>query len=232
MSEPTEIPFAKLHAAGNGYIAINGRGWSADLGALARAMTDPYTGIGSDGLLIAEESRTGQVRMRVFNSDGSESERSGNGIRLFAKFILDRNIVRAEAGALWIETGDGVRTVWPSMRNGVMVAARVAMGAPTFEPEQIPADTPEQMIETKLAVGAYEVFERGEGETASSGTGSTAAMIAVRRAGLCADEVKVQLRGGTLSVAWPGEGEVFLSGPAVEVFSGTWRRNASQNSIG
>ena len=57
-------------------------------------------------------------------------------------------------------------------------------------------------------------------------------MIAVRRAGLCADEVKVHLRGGTLSVAWPGEGEVFLSGPAVEVFSGTWRRNASQNSIG
>jgi diaminopimelate epimerase len=94
MSEPTEISFAKLHAAGNGYIAINGRGWSADLGALARAMTDPYTGIGSDGLLIAEESRTGQVRMRVFNSDGSESERSGNGIRLFAKFILDRNIGR------------------------------------------------------------------------------------------------------------------------------------------
>lgn len=291
MSQPTEIAFAKLQAAGNGYIAIDGRGWSADLGALARAMCDPERGIGSDGLLIAEDSRTAQVCMRVFNSDGSESEMSGNGIRLFAKFVLDRNIVRAEAGALRIETGGGIRVVWPSMRGGVMVAARVAMGAPTFEPQQIPVDTPERMIQTKLAVGDLElvvtclaignphavaileqdvetfalselgplvqnhrlfpnrinfeivnvldpehlrvrVFERGEGETASSGTGSTAAMIAARSAGLCADEVEVQLRGGTLSVAWPGEGEAFLAGPAVEVFSGTWRRNASQNSIG
>ncbi|MCP5043372.1 MAG: diaminopimelate epimerase, partial [bacterium] len=66
------------------------------------------------------------------------------------------------------------------------------------------------------------VFERGEGETFSSGTGSTASMIATRLLGRCGDQVDVQLRGGSLRVLWPGEGEAFLEGPAVEVFSGVW----------
>lgn len=281
MREATGIPFAKLQAAGNGYIAIDGRGSRADWGALARAMTDPHLAIGSDGLLIVEDSHRAQIRMRIFNSDGSESEMSGNGIRLFAKFVLDRGIVRAQGGALTIETLGGIRTVWPTQSGATMTAARVAMGAPTFEPEQIPIDAKEPMIEATLALGGSElvvtclaignphavailtedvasfpleevgplvqnhplfpnrinfeivnlldeknlrvrVFERGEGETASSGTGSTASMIATRLLGRCADHVQVHLRGGTLAVSWPGEGEAFLSGPAVEVFAGTW----------
>ena len=66
------------------------------------------------------------------------------------------------------------------------------------------------------------VYERGEGETASSGTGSTASMIAAHTLGRCADEVDVCLRGGILRVAWPGEGDALLEGPAVEVFTGVW----------
>lgn len=76
------------------------------------------------------------------------------------------------------------------------------------------------------------VFERGEGETASSGTGSTASMIAVRSVERCGDDVHVHLTGGTLQVGWPGRGEAFLTGPAVEVFSGVWRGPRDQNSIG
>jgi diaminopimelate epimerase len=282
INKATEIPFAKLQGAGNGYIAIDGRALSLEYAALARAMADPVFGVGSDGLLIVEDSSRAQIRMRIFNSDGSESEMSGNGVRLFAKFVLDRGIVEAEAGALAIETGGGVRTVWPTIKDGAMSAARVAMGTPTFDPKEIPIDAQEQMIEATLVVGDLQlnvtclaignphavaileqdvatfplaeigplvqnhplfpnrvnfeivnvmdendlrvrVFERGEGETASSGTGSTASMIATRLSGRCADQVKVHLAGGELAVAWPGEGEAFLTGPAVEVFTGVWR---------
>lgn len=132
-----ELPFAKLQGAGNGYIAIDGRDVSHDWPALARVMTDSHFGVGSDGLLVVESSDVAHLRMRIFNSDGSESEMSGNGIRLFAKFALDRGLAVVDDGTLRIETGGGVRTLWPQMRDGSMVGARVAMGAPSFEPEKI-----------------------------------------------------------------------------------------------
>jgi diaminopimelate epimerase len=275
------IPFAKLHGAGNGYIAIDGREGPRNWPTLARTMTDPHFGVGSDGLVVVENSDIASLAMRVFNSDGSESEMSGNGIRLFAKFALDRGMAAVEGDLLTIETGGGVRSLWPRMRDGLVTGARVAMGAPTFDPVKIPAVSVTPMIEEVLAVGGEQfevtclaignphavaileqdvdsfsleevgplvqnhpsfpnrinfeivnimdennlkvrVFERGEGETASSGTGSTASMIATRSLGRCADEVEVHLRGGSLRVAWPGAGEAYLEGPAVEVFSGVW----------
>ena len=66
------------------------------------------------------------------------------------------------------------------------------------------------------------IFERGAGETLSSGTGGTAAMIASRIHGFVGDEVEVLVPGGALKVTWPGQGEAFLEGPAVEVFTGVW----------
>lgn len=82
----SDVPFAKLQAAGNGYIAIDGRDASCDWGEFTRTITDPHFGVGSAGLLVVENSDIAQLRMRIFNSDGSESKMSGNGIRLFAKF--------------------------------------------------------------------------------------------------------------------------------------------------
>ena len=66
------------------------------------------------------------------------------------------------------------------------------------------------------------VFERGEGETLSSGTCSTAAAIASHVHGYTRDQVSVHLPGGQLQVSWPGTGEAYLEGPVEEVFTGTW----------
>jgi len=277
-----EIPFAKLEGAGNGYVVIDGRGLACEWRALAPRLSDPHRGIGSDGLAILEDSNVAPVRMRIINSDGSESEMSGNGIRLFAKFAIDRGWLVPKHGAVEIETGGGVRTLWPTLEDGRMVSARVAMGAPTFVPAEIPLEAEDPWIDAPLEVGgrtlhisclaignphavalleepigdfpleeigplvqnhalfpnrvnfeivnvldeqnlAARVYERGEGETLSSGTGSSASMIAVRKLGRCADEVEIHLRGGSLCVRWPGEGEAFLEGPAVEVFTGVVR---------
>ena len=111
------IEFVKLHGAGNDYIAIDGRGVDRDWGALSAAMSRLNFGVGGDGIVLVQPSERAQVRMRVFNPDGSEAEMSGNGIRLFAKFVIDRKIALPGPDGLVVETGGGIRTVWPEIQN-------------------------------------------------------------------------------------------------------------------
>jgi diaminopimelate epimerase len=66
------------------------------------------------------------------------------------------------------------------------------------------------------------VWERGSGETLACGTGACAIAVASRLLGHTRDQVDITLPGGTLTVDWDGAGEVFLEGPAEEVFSGDW----------
>lgn len=286
------LPFAKLHGAGNDYIAIDGRGIGRDWSLLSVEMSKPAFGVGSDGIVLVQEPQDfaaaggAQVRMRVYNPDGSEAEMSGNGIRLFSKFVIDRKIALPGPDGLIVETGGGIRTVVPTMDDGKMVAAKVAMGVPEFEPAKIPVDVsalggasrvhdfplvvggrtlkitclavgnphavafPEEPIEEfpLLDIGPLveshpmfpnrinfeivnvlsrsriraRIFERGAGETLSSGTGSTAAASAARAHGHVDDEVEVVVRGGLLRISWDETGEAFLEGPAVEVFEGVW----------
>jgi len=270
------IAFAKLHGAGNAYLAVDGRLQppSFDAPSLARAMASHHTGVGSDGLVLVQTARDPEaaIRMRIFNSDGSEAEMSGNGVRLFAKFVLDRALAeRGEDGGLRIETQAGLRIVWPRFDEaGAMCAGRVAMGIPVIdgvETLELPSGpltvtmlslgnphavhlTARPVAEFPLSVLGPEVqrhprfpnqvnfevvnvlaperlrarvFERGEGETPSSGTGSTACAVAARLAGRSGPEVEIALPGGVLNVAWEGEGEeAWLDGPTVEIFRGSW----------
>ena len=280
------VEFAKLHGAGNDYIAVDGRGIDRDWGALSKAMSLLAFGVGSDGIVLVQDSEVAQIRMRVYNPDGSEAEMSGNGIRLFSKFVIDRKIALPSENGLTVETGGGVRTVWPTMEGDKMVAAKVAMGVPTFVPSEIPVDTSQigdleiikgypiqagdrELKITCVAVGnphavvvmdepvedfplvevgphveshklfpnrinfeivnvisrskiRARIFERGAGETLSSGTGSTASASAARAHGLVDDAVDVIVDGGVLRISWDKSGEAFLEGPAVEVFTGVW----------
>lgn len=268
------LPFAKLQAAGNVYLAVDGRERRLDAPRLARSMARDHFGVGSDGLLVVLASARAALRMRVFNSDGSEAEMSGNGLRLFTKFVLDRGFARASDGALEVETRAGVRTVWPRFDDaGRVTGARVAMGVPELTHDgletvlaiagrTIPVTTlsignPHAVHLTDEAVDAFpllelgplvqnhpsfpdrinfeivnvldrgnlraRIFERGEGETLSSGTGSTASAIAARLAGHTEAEVEIHLRGGILRVRFEGEGqEAWLDGPTEEVFRGEW----------
>lgn len=286
------IPFAKLHGAGNDYIAIDGRGIDRDWGKLSLQMSKPAFGVGSDGIVLVQEPEAeaaaagAQTRMRVYNPDGSEAEMSGNGIRLFSKFVIDRKIAVPSADGLIVQTGGGIRTVVPTMDGDRMTAAKVAMGIPEFEPAKIPVDAEKlngadrvldfpidaggrSLKVTCLAVGnphavvfpdepveefplvevgplvenhelfpnrinfeivnvlsrtriRARIFERGAGETLSSGTGSTASATAARAHGLVDDAVDVVVDGGVLKISWDETGEAFLEGPAVEVFEGVW----------
>ena len=131
--------FTKMHGAGNDYVYVDARGEERDWPALSVAMSDRHLGVGSDGLILALPSEKADLRMRMFNADGSEGEMCGNGIRCLVRFAFDNGIVPAEKSPVRVETMAGVLDVTPLGDNGDgMTAARVLMGAPRLIPAEIP----------------------------------------------------------------------------------------------
>lgn len=84
------VTFTKMHGLGNDYICINClENILAEnkLPQIARYMCNRNFGIGADGLILVQESTIADIKMRIFNKDGSEAEMCGNGIRCFAKYL-------------------------------------------------------------------------------------------------------------------------------------------------
>ncbi len=132
------MKFTKMHGAGNDYIFIDARTIDADWPALARSMSDRHFGIGGDGIILVLPSDTADLKMRMFNADGSEGEMCGNGIRCFTKLAIERGIAEKGVSRLSVETLAGVRTVVPVLEGDRVVRATVAMGMPRLEPDEVP----------------------------------------------------------------------------------------------
>jgi diaminopimelate epimerase len=137
------MQFTKLHGTGNDFIAVDARAPASssadrDWSALARAMCDRHFGVGADGLLLAATSKRADVRMRIFNADGSEAEMSGNGMRCLVRFAVDAGIATPRDGELDVETGAGVSHVVVFVSGGHVIAVRQQMGKPRLDPREIP----------------------------------------------------------------------------------------------
>jgi diaminopimelate epimerase len=127
--------FWKYHALGNDYLVFDPKDLSAPLtGDQVKLICHRNFGVGSDGILLGPlPSAKASVGLRIYNPDGSEAEKSGNGLRIFSRYLWDRKIVGDQEFA--IETAGGLvkSTVFES---GRMV--RVEMGKVSFSSEQIP----------------------------------------------------------------------------------------------
>lgn len=134
--------FSKMHGAGNDYVYVNAMSEKRDWAALSAAMSDRHRGVGSDGLIIALPSERADLRMRMFNADGSEGEMCGNGIRCLVRFALDNGIVDGGKSTVSVETLAGTLDVLPIWNGADMVAARVGMGEPRLRPQDVPVDLP------------------------------------------------------------------------------------------
>ena len=148
------MKFTKMHGAGNDYVYVNCFAEPVENPAeVAIQVSNRNFGIGSDGLILIMPSDKADVRMRMFNSDGSESEMCGNGIRCVAKYAYDHGIVtKTEITA---ETGAGILTLqlFPNAANKVE-RVRVNMGPPRLSREEIPMNgtpTP-QVVAEELTV--------------------------------------------------------------------------------
>ena len=134
------MKFTKMHGIGNDYVYINGfEEKLADPGAVARQISDRHFGIGSDGLILILPSEQADVRMRMFNVDGSEGEMCGNGIRCVAKYAFDHGLTKNNP--MRVETGRGVLTLALAIgARGKVEHVTVNMGEPILDFAKIPFD--------------------------------------------------------------------------------------------
>lgn len=131
------MKFTKMHGIGNDYIYINCFEETVeDPGGLAKRLSDRHTGIGSDGLVLIRPSETADFRMDMFNSDGSQAQMCGNAIRCVGKYVYDHGLTKETT--ITVDTLAGVKTLWLTVENGKVTAARVNMGKPEFAPGKIP----------------------------------------------------------------------------------------------
>lgn len=132
------MKFTKMHGAGNDYIYVDclSETLPCPPETLAGPLSDRHFGIGSDGLVLILPSDKADVRMRMFNPDGSESEMCGNAIRCVAKYVYDHQICRRFP--IRIETGAGILSLVGQLRDGKVDRVRVDMGEPILVPNQVP----------------------------------------------------------------------------------------------
>ena len=133
--------FIKMHGIGNDYVYVNGFAEKvSDPESLAVKISDRHMGVGGDGLIMVLPPEPGvdaDVRMRMWNADGSEAEMCGNGIRCVAKLSHDYGL--SSAKPMRVQTGNGVLTLDYSLdASGKLAAATVDMGEPILEAERIP----------------------------------------------------------------------------------------------
>lgn len=270
------INFTKMHGLGNDFVVIDALSQPVALTPpQLRRIADRHFGVGCDQVLLVEAPVTPGVdfRYRIYNADGGEVEQCGNGVRCFARFVLDKHLTTQHDTV--VETKAGI--VRPHVEADGQVT--VDMGVPHFNPADLPfladAETDSYVLDVagqRVTIGAVSmgnphavmivdnvdtapvatlgpqvenharfprrvnagfmqiidrghirlrVYERGAGETLACGTGACAAVAVGRRRGLLDEAVTVDLPGGTLLIAWAGEGEpVWMTGPAVSVFEG------------
>lgn len=259
-------PFRKMHGLGNDFIVIDARARAVGMSnARAAALADRRTGIGCDQLIVLEPSEIADVRMRIFNADGSEVEACGNASRAVGLLLGGQQKIETLGGTITSSAGaDGVS---------------VDMGTPRFDWDAIPLAYPmdtltmpvgwEDLTEpTAVNVGnphviffvpdcdavdlarlgpvietdplfparvnvnvasvvgpdhlRLRVWERGVGLTRACGTGACATAIGAMRRKLVGRTTRVDLPGGTLTIAWREDGSILMTGPAATSFEGTF----------
>ena len=284
------LKFYKYHGLGNDFILIDNRDASIQLDSdtVARLCSRNF-GIGADGVVLAETalrrddtatqaSDSPDIKMRIYNSDGSQAEMCGNALRCFSKYVYERLHIQKEE--LVVDTLAGIIGVKiKASEKGIVSSVTVNMGKPTFESSAIPCTLGSSIINQVVAINEQEyqltsvlmgvphtvlfvedieedsfvlfhgknieraeifpqgtnvnfvklispweisikTWERGAGYTYACGTGACACVVSGVKNGLLDKDVLVHLRGGDLRIHWSGEGDVFMEGPATEVFEG------------
>jgi diaminopimelate epimerase len=142
--DASTVRFAKYHALGNDYLVLEASEWPALDAVLVRRVCDRHRGVGSDGLVV----RQGEgLAVEIFNPDGSKAEKSGNGLRIFARYLWDRGLVGEASFVVSTESGD----VTCRIRGESVI---VDMGRVSFDSAEIPVAGPRrEVLEETLRAG-------------------------------------------------------------------------------
>lgn len=157
MESRKNIPFTKMHGAGNDYIYIDALTEVPDnLPLLSQNISDRHFGIGSDGLVVILPSDKADFRMRMFNADGSEAEMCGNASRCIGKYVYDKHLT--DKTEVTLETLAGIKHLHLEVREGKVEEVTVDMGVPELVPELIPviSSSKEAKISEKEIINGIE----------------------------------------------------------------------------
>ena len=132
------MEFTKMHGLGNDFVFLDHFSVSQDVDypELAKKLCHRHFGIGGDGLIVILPSKVADAKMRIINSDGSEPEMCGNGIRCFARYVYDHRVV--VHNPMHVETLAGVLTLNLKVQDGEVQGVRVDMGEPILQADLIP----------------------------------------------------------------------------------------------
>jgi diaminopimelate epimerase len=139
-----------MQGLGNDYVyidCINGKE-PIDIKNLTRKLSNRHFGVGSDGLILLCKSKVADLKMRMFNSDGSEAQMCGNGIRCVAKLAYELGLICEEITT--IETLSGIKTLKLNIVKGKVKTVEVDMGAPILEATKIPVSSSDKIEDKKV----------------------------------------------------------------------------------
>ena len=150
------MEFTKMEGLGNDYVYIDcytKEQKIENMSNLAQTISNRHFGVGSDGLILICKSSIADFKMRMFNSDGSEAEMCGNGIRCVGKFVYDKGLTQKEE--ITVETLAGIKKLKLNIEKGKVKTVRVDMGQPILEPDKIPVipmknETPVKNLELQV----------------------------------------------------------------------------------
>ena len=155
------MKFTKMHGLGNDYVYVNCFEEKIDNPpAVARFVSDRHFGIGSDGLIMINPSKTADFEMEMYNADGSRGEMCGNGIRCVAKYVYDYGLT--DKTQISVETLGGIKYLDLTVEEGKVSLVKVDMGKPKLEADLIPIISErEQVIDEPIEVDGKEYHMTG-----------------------------------------------------------------------
>lgn len=274
------MKFTKMHGLGNDYIFIDAaKGRIENPSSLSRSISNRNTGVGSDGIILIYPSREADLRMEMYNADGSRAQMCGNGIRCVAKYAIEHGLVKNNK--ITIQTDSGIKLTECFIVDGRVQKVRVDMGKPILESSTLPSTLPvDRIINHPIQIGdtlfsmtcvsmgnphavvfvddldeidlnqigpriehapefperinthfvyvqnpdhvIIKSWERGSGATRACGTGACAVCVAGFITERTHRKLVVTLPGGDLDIEWSDDDHVYMTGSAIEVFSGDW----------
>ncbi len=152
----SQLEFTKMHGCGNDYIYVVARERRpVDPAGLAKKLSDRRFGIGGDGLIMLGPAREADVRMEMYNADGSRGEMCGNGIRCLARLAYERDVARKNP--ILVETDSGIKAVTLRFTDDRITGATVDMGEPILEGREVPVAAEGRIINHPIQVAGRQV---------------------------------------------------------------------------
>ena len=155
MSDRIILLFHKMHGLGNDYVVIDES--TEELipddkkGEISAELCTRGFSVGADGVIFVSPSIEADIRFRIFNSDGSEAQMCGNGIRCFAKYVYENDVLKEKQ--MSVETLGGIKELTLQVENSNVKSIRVDMGTATFKTSEVPmASAEEEFIGQELLV--------------------------------------------------------------------------------